>query len=399
MASFPLLDEHNSSFFYVTGGEDNCAIINRFDRIRQRSIACSTLLGHISNVRTLATLSLPNDRSLSEKSHSTLLITAGGRSQMMIWKVKVAENQDEPQLYVQQLASHFLWNTDKQCRKPWKENVETVLNPQIRYTAIDLHQHPNRKNCYVITATCTDCTLKQFLFTLSTGQIKFVQSIQLGQHCPLSLVRQSKFLAAGSTDGKVRFLKSNEMSEHQIDWLLSVASPRWSKNPLEVLIEPEAIEPNACTLNDVSPLNVVGQLSIHQSGVNCLDSILLANKRILIASGGDDTHVCLTLCEIHKSDVERSAMCKSKNAHWASVASVKLLRNDRLITCSSDNRVRVFGFTIGITPQVDIQIVALHSIMSSIADICSMNVSFCQETNQAHVMVFGEGQQLFQVCL
>lgn len=75
------------------------------------------------------------------------------------------------------------------------------------------------------------------------------------------------------------------------------------------------------TFWDASSYMIMHQSSIHQSGINSCDHLVLHNGRLVLVTGGDDTAVTLSVFEISNGKIE-TCNSKSGTLHEAQVSGI-----------------------------------------------------------------------------
>lgn len=71
---------------------------------------------------------------------------------------------------------------------------------------------------------------------------------------------------------------------------------------------------------------ILYQFSVHQSGINSCDYVILENGYLVLATGGDDTAVLLSTFELSNDRIERCSY-KSGCVHEAQVSGMFIFQH------------------------------------------------------------------------
>ncbi|GIZ02378.1 WD repeat-containing protein 6 [Caerostris extrusa] len=290
------------------GGEDNTLRILGFIEGKGHQIlSLCNLSGHLSSIKAISKFKLVEENAY-------LLASVGGRSQMMLWKIK-----EDPYVQGQQLASFILSGIGETTKHHKKENKCIQIDPQTRLMDVAISNFENHElssGKYIISTACSDSYFRIYTFDINSRDLTLCCNLHHGEHCILRLSqilvmnysRKVLFFATGATDGYIKVF--NQKSCQYSD---SISSNNLSPS----LICPEL------------------QLKVHQSGVNALDAKSISDTDWIIGSAGDDTALSVTLIkfvnlpsgEIKCNELNRA--CEN-SAHASQITGIKILDEKHL---------------------------------------------------------------------
>lgn len=90
-------------------------------------VCLENLSGHISSVRALS-LSPSSKDSINKKS--TLMFSAGGRAQLLVWRLTI---QDSTSVVTENLCMHMIGQTQKKGKTRMWKLQQIKLNPETRF--------------------------------------------------------------------------------------------------------------------------------------------------------------------------------------------------------------------------------------------------------------------------
>ena len=166
-------------------------------------------------------------------------------------------------------------------------------------------------NEFLICFVCSDGLIRLFNFNLTTNKLNLLNNKYEHSNCYLCIkylkLKSNAYLLCSGTDGQIQIWKFVE-----------------NKDEIFLLHKLE---------------------SIHQSGVNSFDIWHLIENKILIASVGDDTSVCITELEIEPLiESKHVSIIKKEMANASSIASVKFLNRKTFVTISKDQRLLLWNY-------------------------------------------------------
>ena len=153
---------------------------------------------------------------------------------------------------------------------------------------------------FTICFVCSDGLIRLFNYNLETNKLNLTNKF-IYDKCLLNIkyltIKSNNYLLTCGTDGRM------------VQWKLN-------------------------TNEDISIERTFK--SLHQSGINGID-LWQEEDQVLTASVGDDT--CLTVCNLNNDVIVKKQM-----AHASSIASVKFLTKNFVITVSKDQRLAVWNY-------------------------------------------------------
>lgn len=336
-----LLNLSGSKAIIATGGEDNKILI---EELMENNELCfvQTLSGHISSVRTLSSCKLAKE---------TLLISGGGRSQLMVWSIRVNANK----VYTKLLDNHFNWKAQDLAKKHWKD-FEIQPDTQVRYLASQII--PSDKDLLIVMA-CSDGCVRVFSFDRETEKVRFVHQSKVSNFCPLSLSSMDDILLVGTSDGRISFWKVQSLSGNLT-------------------------------------LEMVYETICHQSGVNCIQARIENDKRWLIFSSGDDTRLTLLMVERART-LNLIGRTSIECAHNSLVSSILTLGSNHIITVSVDERICLWKYCIA---QQDKSCLDLSFVSKFLCQVTDASSALCYHLpckNFYRIIVTGHGLEAFDL--
>ena len=250
--------------YLLTGSEDTQVIVTRIEKNLTHS---HHLQGHDSVIKCMCIRYLDK--------YSKLLLTAGGKANMKLWKIVVNEEENIEQI-VQ--VCEF-----KRFTKTKRQAVDAESNPDIRFMHCDIYSI----DCFefFMYFACSDGHVRIFKYNLNAKRISLIDSCQYNR-CLLCLktlcINERLYIICTSTDGNLVFYK------------------------LE----------NQVFSSDKKPIKIIS--SIHQSGINSFD--VWHEDEIYIASVGDDAVLSILNLKFNKDEsIEYDLLIRLDMAHASSI--------------------------------------------------------------------------------
>ena len=266
--------------YVCTAGEDTSIRLQELcvepDRADFLATSQLVLRGHVCSVKCLATL--------DEEDGSVLLVSGGGRAQLRIWRLQERAGD----LVCINLADFMLCGHDKNVRRPWRKAQSAVKhNPVTRFLSLAVQR--TATDLTKIFVGCSDSLLR--VFEYAAGEIVLQKEVDFQEHCILRLklfpFANAWHLLASTTGGRVFVWKPDEKD--------------WSQN--------------------------FEQFTIHQSGINCVDSREVGHS-VELLSGGDDNALVLSRLEYEEGgQLAHRVVWREDSAHAAQITGVVLLGN------------------------------------------------------------------------
>lgn len=139
----------------------------------------------------------------------------------------------------------------------------------------------------------------------------------------------------------------------------------------------------------IEPLLVI---KCHQSGVNGMDVMDLLDGRILVASGGDDNALTVSILSRQHNKIDLVYQCQELSAHSAQITGVHIFSQTKIMTVSVDQRMCLWEVShTDFKPQIS----QCWSKFVNIPDISHMEV--WQDDDRIRVGVCGEGLCIFEI--
>ncbi|KAI1278414.1 WD repeat-containing protein 6 [Halotydeus destructor] len=360
-----------SGSIFATGSEDN---LIRIHKLENSKVTCTDVLyGHIASVRTLS--------SFPVSSNEWILVTAGGRSQLMVWKISDHENK----LRIQQLVSHFVWTLDGRHRKPWKEkNLVLAEEPQIRFNSIQIfNQHQTDKSKFTIIGGCSDGNIRIFGLELAVdGRCCFglLRQVEVSSYSVITGCFVSNLVISGFNNGSlgvhcllnlVNWSPTNQLS---LLPLSTSNSNQW--RPLT----PEVVD-----------LKKVANRDSHQNGITAIDAIEYG-ENLVIVTGGDDCSLTVTVIQRTPKSFLVKESASRESAHTSGITGLRLIQKEAkllIVTASIDQRIKVWSLEI--IEKSPLVLIEVKCNLSSISDISSIDC----DRNSKNVIVCGQGLEVF----
>ncbi|KAJ1881940.1 WD repeat-containing protein 6 [Coemansia sp. RSA 486] len=135
---------------------------------------------------------------------------------------------------------------------------------------------------------------------------------------------------------------------------------------------------------------------VHQSGVNTLDTVVLPNKQIAVATGGDDNSICFftVSCSVLlgcAGSVGDCGICRYENAHASAVQQVRFAGTHMLCSVATDQRVATWSVDHG-------SITMLSMECTQVADPSAMVLlDPNREDSRLELVVAGIGIEAFEI--
>ncbi|KAG0429303.1 hypothetical protein HPB47_023777 [Ixodes persulcatus] len=290
--------------YIVTAGEDNIVTVSQVTQEKSnvtQKVVCR-LHGHISSVKALAVCKASNLEP-SER----LLVSVGGRAQMILWKVQASKRCSSES---EELLNHRLWSLDKGCQRNFK--AFPAKDPLARYMDVCIWEDEPLE--FRIATVASDTYLRVFGYSWKED-LTLLVSIAVGEHCLFKVLRtelvtrpKSSLLLTAGNDGMLRF------------WELRGADEKDEGR-------------TECRLLDT--------FRRHQSGINALD-ILVHDNIFTVVSGGDDNSLIVTNSVITEegavSELDEMTVANAHDAqitdflakeHFARLESLRREQNQR----------------------------------------------------------------------
>ncbi|GBM02371.1 WD repeat-containing protein 6 [Araneus ventricosus] len=252
------------------GGEDNAlriiGFVNEAGQEHEILSLCN-LSGHLSSIKAISKFKLFEENAY-------LVVSVGGRSQMMLWKIT-----NDTTVQGQQLGSYILSELGKTTKYSKKENRNIQFDPQTRLMdAAICKPEESSSGTYVISTACSDSFFRVYTFDINTRKLSLCFNLHHGEHCILKLSQifltndsnKNQFFITGATDGCIKVFNQKTCNYTN------------TTSHLEGTILPQVVIPDL-------------QLKSHQSGINALDAKSITDAEWLIGTAGDDNALSISV--------------------------------------------------------------------------------------------------------
>lgn len=463
-----LLDANTEGCIVVTGSEDTSVQISaiRYNEFGVKEMSClEHLSGHISSVRALCLC--PSSKDTGHQK-STLMFSAGGRAQLLVWRLTI---RDSTAIITENLCQRMIGQTQRKGKTRMWKLQQIKLNPETRFMDLSSVQLSSvgsdfPDHFHLLASACSDAFVRFYIFDEEKAElIPFLES-PLHEHCVLKvccLKRQCTsdsviYIISAATDGCIAFWKINKNNIYQI--VRKSSQPNLDNRIFETcsfvkcdihipssnsfnlrgdLLDKESVlgvhvlpsnhkqhilksdnrndsqcndegrvsnkeeqesgmsidsmESNSSKENSIQRTMHVFFLKHHQSGVNGLDYIHLQDSDYLIASGGDDNALVVSLVRVDSEGVKIVKTGSCLCAHSTEITGVKFLSPSKLISVSIDQRLILWSVDI---TEGHIQLKQMSCKFMCVADISNLD---CQKLNNDlfTVIISGEGLATFEI--
>ncbi|XP_053674080.1 WD repeat-containing protein 6 [Anopheles nili] len=276
----------------LSGGEDNILRINTLANGEILEDPRKHLFNHISSIKTIVL------RKHNEND-TLIMVSAGGRAQICVTSI------DLKSFRIKQECEYMLLATDLE-RSRWKTNRRSTIDPETKFMCAALI--PNDR----------------IVFGCSDGFVRIFQVVCCDRQWSVSPICETFY-------GRC-ILQVMSMDMHGDTIFVTMATDGY-----------------ICFWNVSTPNEPVYRTRHHSSGVNAADVREMDDGKVLIATGGDDQSIVVSLFEISKIEGQLQIrlvwQVSEKYLHTAQVTGLKLLDIERLISVGVDQRVYVSKFS------------------------------------------------------
>ncbi|XP_049805330.1 WD repeat-containing protein 6 isoform X2 [Schistocerca nitens] len=371
----------------VACGSENNTVYLIFLQAGMAPTVAAVLDTHISSVRTLDVCCLRK----SEESDLFLLVTAGGRAQLKVWKICVSHSGDEavlPQVYCSEVCSDILNKCGGKKKAPWK-SLQPVAEADMRYMDICILQteHTPRDTCEYtvpfafILAGCSDGNWRLLNYNTQCDHLNHLKAFP-SQTCVLKVgylfTRSHYFVFTMDTNGCLRLW---DLTADIHDAVISkFQMPNNHKNSF------------VQTEKQRKPLF---SMKVHQTGINSSDTFSVSCERFVIGTGGDDNALSLTMLDLKVGnagdmDVVCVSQWKDTTAHLAQITGIKMF-NGFIITGSVDQCIALWSWSY---LSCKLNATKLQSFCSTITDIKGFLA--WRTENGFTISLYGQGMELIK---
>ncbi|XP_012255908.2 WD repeat-containing protein 6 [Athalia rosae] len=377
----PTCTNHN---ILISGGEDRelritCLTNSKTHKNSQELNTIARLSGHISSIKALSLISLQDTTAFSEN----LIFSGGGRAQLKVWRIRIRFDQstlDESSLSCTELASHMLRGTDQEQRKTLQHvNQQSYyMDPETRYMDISVLRIPANLNTVLLVIGCSDGFLRIFSYNILMRTVVAWAAIPYENRCIIKthlLIHAENTIALTmTTDGFVNF------------WSLNDIVDAFTKNLL-----PEK------KISSTISYRPFASLRLHQCGINSYDLKKLTESEFILATGGDDNLICLSVLEIGLENgvlfVREISKWNCSSAHSTQITGLILAERSTLISVGMDQKVLRFNY---IFARGKLSLSLKDEVITAVADVQGIISCHTHEICDVLLCIYGKGLELIR---
>ncbi|CAM4805432.1 unnamed protein product [Rotaria magnacalcarata] len=335
------LFQSNNRVYMTTGSEDTQIKLFTF-QVGKSNPQCehiSTLQSHLSAVCDIVVI-------------DNFFFSCGARAQIFSWQMKSNIVVRSGYFMLHPLRRrHGGGGGGNINDENKKDNSDDDHGLDVRFTSIAAISMAENGN-YLLFVTASDALLRIFRYTISTNRFTLLRTSSHSAYCQLRVkVYSTRHIAfVSSTDGLL------------------------------------------CAYDFSSLENTIPSTSVkvHQSGINDFGLIEInENNSLRLASVGDDGSVHVSIFDINNWSWKREY--SKDNCHQSPATGIRFINSTMFVSIGIDQRLKLW--TIKNDEQV-LELTKNHLV--DIRDILSMDMIFCDETNEFIIVVAGAGVQTIQ---
>ncbi|XP_075586877.1 LOW QUALITY PROTEIN: tRNA (34-2'-O)-methyltransferase regulator WDR6 [Dermatophagoides farinae] len=284
----------DQSVYFMIAGEDRSIQVIGYEKSKKENHfnLIEVLHAHIATVNAIRCLS--NNDTINNMTYA---ISVGSRSQMIIWRFW--HDDDHQRLICEEKSVNFLGLFNKQLEFETKirktDNDDKLLELDVRYMDVDfirLKSDENPDNVqFQIVVACSDASFRIFNYCEYRNKIEIQHKIQWGNSCLLKcriLLRNDYLSSSPLDDSNITAVTTNDGYIH----LCSINS-----------INQYSINKKNNNNDDDDDYHRLLSRQIHRSSICAFDWMLINNEILMIATGGDDNRMIITLINVYFVDV------------------------------------------------------------------------------------------------
>ncbi|XP_078668527.1 tRNA (34-2'-O)-methyltransferase regulator WDR6-like [Branchiostoma floridae x Branchiostoma belcheri] len=337
--------------------------------------------------------------------------------------------------HIEYLTSHNLVERRKRRKKSGAAQLEEEEEVEMRYMALTAWQgrqgETHAAHLYFVAAACSDGFLRLFVYDDRDRRMRLFCVSDFHHHCVLSVDHfftttadgtTHTYVISGATDGQTAVWNVTP-------FLSSVYHPTHHDIRVPEMVEASAKVPqilstgttesqdgtNASTIDSpvlkmklnsgfpgkTSKLKMDSPdvlLKNHQSGVNAVSIRRVDNDHYLLASGGDDNSLQVTVLAVQEDTPNKPVMVTMatssvQSAHAATITGVHIVDDCTILTTSVDQRMNMWKCQLILKPTTQCRLSFLHGKFCHIADIAGLEC-WNDECGQLYIAVSGHGIQI-----
>ncbi|XP_066278123.1 tRNA (34-2'-O)-methyltransferase regulator WDR6-like isoform X2 [Branchiostoma lanceolatum] len=347
--------------------------------------------------------------------------------------------------HIEYLACHNLVERRRRKKKSGAAQLEEEEEVEMRYMALTSWQgrqvDPHSAHLFFVAAACSDGFLRLFVYDDSERTIQLFCVSDFHHHCVLSVDHFfttttdgsiHTYVMSGATDGQIAvwnvtpilsaFLSSVHQSNHhditeqdtveagvKVPHTLSTGSTKCqggmntstTKDMQDVNSPVPKVQLKSGCLRKTPKMKMESPdalLKKHQSGVNAISIQRVDSHHYLLASGGDDNSLQITVLAVredtpNKPVIVATATSSAQSAHAATITGVHIVDGQSILTTSVDQRVNMWKYQLILKSTIQCHLSFLYGKFSHIADIAGLEC-WNDECGQQYIAVCGHGIQV-----
>lgn len=373
----------------VACGSENNTIYLMVLQVGMAPTVAAVLDTHISSVRTLDVCCLKK----SEASDLFLMVTAGGRAQLKVWKIQVSHSEDGtalPNVYCSEVCSDIQNKFGGKKKVPWK-SLQPVAEADMRYMDVcilqteyipkDTYEYPAQS--VFILAGCSDGNWRLLSYDIRSSQLNFLNVFPT-QTCVL----KACYLYSSSHHCVLVMDTSGYITVWNITDICGTMRSYFQMNVCRKC---------SCVQTETQRKPFYA-MKVHQTGINTSDIFSISSERFVIGTGGDDNALVLTMVDLNVDisgdvGVVFISQWRDLRAHLAQITGLRIF-NGFIITSSVDQRVALWSWSYS---SCKVNAVKLQTFCSTITDIKGFLA--WRTENGFMISLHGQGMELIQALI
>ncbi|XP_035672898.1 WD repeat-containing protein 6-like isoform X1 [Branchiostoma floridae] len=346
--------------------------------------------------------------------------------------------------HIEYLACHNLVERRRRKKKSGAAQIEEEEEVEIRYMALTAWQggqvDPHAAHLFFLAAACSDGFLRLFVYDDRQRKIELFCVSDFHHHCVLSVDHfftttadgsTHTYVISGATDGQIAVWNvtpvllaslssdditaqetrnvslgasaevaqplTTEATKHQGGMDPSTKDMQAAAAPvLKMQVDSGCLRKTGASKVKMNSPDVL--LESHQSGVNAISIWRVDSHHYLVASGGDDNSLQITLLSLQKDTPNKpvivaTATSSAHAAHAATITDVHIVDSCTILTASVDQRVNMWMYQLILKPTAQCHLSFLHGEFCHIADIAGLEC-WNDGCGEQYMAVCGHGIQL-----
>lgn len=380
----------SNSLVFATGGEDGFFRIQSFEYQSSTFVNITAMKKHTCFISTIAFA------ESHEHKGSILMFTAGGREEMICWKL--SKKPGKPlDLDISEQSSCF----------PISDIPDTRIMDVSICDASCLNVQFAKLGLFIVINIYSDGKLRAWVYDEVLRKYYIIGKFQVSVRCPQSVSylisprtedNQSLWILTTATDGVIRSFNVTSDIE---SFLSNYVSLRKKVKPVKVITTVNALTGKKERIQDGYDKTLTYSesflLNVHQSGITGFDMCKTNNANIYTAiTCGDDNSICMSQIDVNAGAIKR--IYSLKKAHSSTITFIKWTNYpSTFISISSDQRINTWRLTqqSAKTPNTDPLFELVESRIVDVSDPMALDVA--NSINQKTLIaITGVGCQIFE---